>query len=115
MTRTADKEQAKAQRNEWDRILRRVSRDLGLVVSEEYLYGLTLETAGPPGRVQLDCCGDTAHIEVAYRPSGPAALEVMELAYRIEPLDQRRPGRLAHPATARYERALSRFPAFRPG
>ncbi|MGW1409008.1 hypothetical protein [Streptomyces sp. NPDC002403] len=33
--------------------------------------------------MQLDHCGDTAQIEVAYRHSGPAALEVMELAYRI--------------------------------
>ncbi|MEU5323788.1 hypothetical protein AB0G67_44695 [Streptomyces sp. NPDC021056] len=72
-----------AQRDEWDRILGRVRRDIGSVESEEYLYSLTLETVGPPGRVQLDYCGDTAHIEVAYRHSGPAALAVMELAYRI--------------------------------
>ncbi|MFC9154634.1 hypothetical protein ACFTT0_06560 [Streptomyces bauhiniae] len=73
----------RTQRNEWDRILRRVSRDIGPVESEEYLYSLTLATVGPPGRVQLDYCGDTGHIEVAYRHSGPATLEVMELAYRI--------------------------------
>ncbi|MEK2477390.1 hypothetical protein [Streptomyces noursei] len=42
------------QRAEWGRIVDRVSRELGPVESEEYLY-----------------C------------SGPAALEVMELAYRI--------------------------------
>lgn len=72
-----------AQRDEWDRILGRVSRDVGPVESEEFPYSLTLETVGPPGRVQLDYCGDTAHIEVAYHHSGPAALEVMELAYRI--------------------------------
>ncbi|MFE4513489.1 hypothetical protein ACFRMQ_04710 [Kitasatospora sp. NPDC056783] len=72
-----------AQRVEWERILDRVSRDVGAVESEEYLYSLTLETVGPPGRVQLDYYGDTAGIEVAYRHSGAAALEVMELAYRI--------------------------------
>ncbi|MFE4977773.1 hypothetical protein ACFRAR_37425 [Kitasatospora sp. NPDC056651] len=71
------------QRAEWERILDRVSRDVGAVESEEYLYSLTLETVGPPGRVQLDYYGDTASIEVAYRHSGAAALEVMELAYRI--------------------------------
>ncbi|MCX4679126.1 hypothetical protein OG413_28125 [Streptomyces sp. NBC_01433] len=71
------------QRDEWDRILDRVSRDIGAVDSEEYLYSLTLETVGPPRRVQLDYCGDTAHIEIVYRHSGPAALEMMELAYRI--------------------------------
>ncbi|WP_405634512.1 hypothetical protein OHB53_09950 [Streptomyces sp. NBC_00056] len=68
---------------EWHRILGRVTRDIGSVESEEYLYSLTLETVGPPGPVQLDYCGNTAIIEVAYRYSGPAALEVMELAYRI--------------------------------
>ncbi|WP_258018071.1 hypothetical protein [Streptomyces noursei] len=60
-----------------------MSREIGPVESEKYLYSLTLETVGPPGRVQLDYCGDTANIEIAYRYSGPAALEVMELAYRI--------------------------------
>ncbi|MGR4853931.1 hypothetical protein [Streptomyces sp. LARHCF252] len=85
-----------AQRNEWDRILRRVSRDIDPVVSEEYLYSLTLETVGPPGRVQLDYCGDTAHIEVAYRHSGPAALEVMELAYRIARIVEDESGLTGH-------------------
>ncbi|WP_406361383.1 hypothetical protein [Streptomyces sp. NBC_01579] len=33
--------------------------------------------------MQLEYCGDTAHLEVAHRHSGPAALEVMELPYRI--------------------------------
>ncbi|MFF8934541.1 hypothetical protein ACF08O_07320 [Streptomyces paradoxus] len=84
------------QRNEWIRILDRVSRDIGAVESEEYLYGLTLETVGPPGRVQLDYCGDTAHIEVAYRYSGPAALEVMELAYRIARIVEDESGLTGH-------------------
>ncbi|MFE1289812.1 hypothetical protein [Streptomyces sp. NPDC058751] len=70
-------------RGEWNRILDRVSRDVGPVEHEEYPYSLTLGTVGPPGRVQLDYCGDTAHIEVAYRHSGRAAFEVMERAYRI--------------------------------
>ncbi|MFI8895554.1 hypothetical protein [Streptomyces paradoxus] len=85
-----------AQRNEWDRILRRVSRDIGPVESEEYLYSLTLETVGPPGRVQLDYCGDTAQIEVAYRHSGPAALAVMELAYRIARIVEGESGLTGH-------------------
>ncbi|MEV0282360.1 hypothetical protein AB0I22_39200 [Streptomyces sp. NPDC050610] len=85
-----------AQRNEWERILGRVSRDVGLVESEEYLYSLTLETVGPPGRVQLDYCGDTAHIEVAYRYSGPAASKVMELAYRIARIVENESGLTGH-------------------
>jgi hypothetical protein len=85
-----------AQLDEWDRILGRVSRHIGSVESEEYLYSLTLETVGPPGRVQLDYCGDTAHIEVAYRHTGPAALEVMELAYRIARIVEDESGLTGH-------------------
>ncbi|MFF3209318.1 hypothetical protein ACFYYB_01530 [Streptomyces sp. NPDC002886] len=85
-----------AQRGEWDRTLRRVSRDIGPVESAEYLYSLTLETLGPPGRVQLDYCGDTAHIEVPYRHSGAAALEVMELAYRIARIVEDETGLTGH-------------------
>ncbi|MGW8881894.1 hypothetical protein ACWGPC_55505, partial [Streptomyces mirabilis] len=84
------------QRAEWDRILGRVWQDIGSVESEEYLYSLTLETVGPPGRVQLDYCGDTAHIEVAYRHSESAALEVMELAYRIARIVEDESGLIGH-------------------
>ena len=84
------------QRAEWRRILDRVSREIGAVESEEYLYSLTLETVGPPGRVQLDYCGDTAGIEVAYRYSGPAASEVMELAYRIARIVEEESGLTGH-------------------
>ncbi|MYR94350.1 hypothetical protein GTY67_08050 [Streptomyces sp. SID8374] len=72
-----------AQRAAWDRILDRVSGEVGAVGSAEYLYSLTFETVGPPGRVQFDYCGDTAGIEVAYRYSGADASAVMEVAYRI--------------------------------
>ncbi|MEU9399517.1 hypothetical protein [Streptomyces sp. NPDC048242] len=85
-----------AERSEWDRILSRISREVGPVESEEYLYSLTLETVGPPGRVQLDYCGDTAHIEVAYHHSGPAAREVMELAYRIARIVEDESGLTGH-------------------
>ncbi|MEV6552018.1 hypothetical protein AB0M57_25405 [Streptomyces sp. NPDC051597] len=85
-----------AQRNEWDRILRRVSRDVDPLTSEEYLHSLTLETVGPPGRVQLDYRGDTANIEVGYRHSGPMALEVMELAYHIARIVEDESGLTGH-------------------
>ncbi|MEU7046760.1 hypothetical protein AB0A77_37755 [Streptomyces varsoviensis] len=85
-----------AQRNGWQRILGRVSRDVGPVESAEYLYSLTLETVGPPGRVQFDYCGDTAHIEVAYRYSGPTAIEVMELAYRMARIVEDESGLTGH-------------------
>ena len=85
-----------AQRGEWDRILRRVSRDVGPVASEEYLYSVTLETLGPPGRVQLDYCGDSASIEVAYRHSGAAALEIMAQAYRIARIVEEESGLTGH-------------------
>ncbi|MEU0759134.1 hypothetical protein ABZ351_05535 [Streptomyces microflavus] len=71
------------QRAAWDRILDRVSGEIGAVESVEYLYSLMFETVGPPGRVQFDYCGDTAVVEVAYHHSGAGASAVMELAYRI--------------------------------
>ncbi|MEW5536738.1 hypothetical protein AB1339_03565 [Streptomyces cyaneofuscatus] len=71
------------QRAAWDRILDRVSGEIGAVESAEYLDSLTFETVGPPGRVQFDYCGDTAGVEVAYRHSEAGASAVMELAYRI--------------------------------
>ncbi|MEU6534128.1 hypothetical protein ABZ869_33645 [Streptomyces sp. NPDC046928] len=85
-----------AQRGEWERILRRVSRDVGPVESEEYLYSLTLETLGAPGRVQLDYCGDTGSIEIAYRHSGARALEIMTLAYRIARMVEEESGLTGH-------------------
>ncbi|WP_190135407.1 hypothetical protein [Streptomyces longispororuber] len=72
-----------AQRAAWERIVDRVARDVGPVGMEEFPYGLTLETVGPPGRVQLDYCGDTATVEVAYGHAGPAARDLMRRAYRI--------------------------------
>ncbi|WP_432166922.1 hypothetical protein [Streptomyces sp. bgisy031] len=85
-----------AQRAAWDRILNRISRDIGSVESEEFLYSLTLETAGPPGRVQLDYCGDTANIEVAHHHTGPAASAVMELAYRVARIVEDESGLIGH-------------------
>ncbi|MEV6672189.1 hypothetical protein [Streptomyces sp. NPDC051162] len=85
-----------AQRAEWDRILDRVSQEIGSVQSQEYLYSLTLETVGPPGRVQLDYYGDTADIEVPYRHSGPAASAVMELAYRMARIVEEESGLTGH-------------------
>ncbi|MEU3836242.1 hypothetical protein [Streptomyces microflavus] len=71
------------QRAAWDRILDRVSGEVGAVESVEYPYSLMFETVGPPGRVQFDYYGDTANVEVAYRHAGAGASAVMELAYRI--------------------------------
>ncbi|MFG2944182.1 hypothetical protein [Streptomyces adustus] len=84
------------ERAEWTRILDRVSRDIGPVESAEYLYSLTLETVGPPGRVQLDHCGDTAHIEVAYGRSGPEAPALMEQAYRVARIVEEESGMTGH-------------------
>ncbi|MDI9832884.1 hypothetical protein [Streptomyces sp. KAU_LT] len=85
-----------AQRGEWERILRRVSREMGPVESEEYLYSLTLETLGVPGRVQLDYCGDRANIEIAYRHRGARAVEIMKLAYRIARVVEEESGMTGH-------------------
>ncbi|MCX5399032.1 hypothetical protein [Streptomyces sp. NBC_00102] len=85
-----------AHRDEWARILERVAREVGPVESEEYPYGLTLETVGPPGRVQLDHCGDTAHIEVAHHHAGAAASAVMDVAYRIARIVEDESGMTGH-------------------
>ncbi|WP_377270428.1 hypothetical protein [Peterkaempfera sp. SMS 1(5)a] len=85
-----------AQRAEWDRIADRVSREIGSVECEVYRYSLTLETVGPPGRVQLDYAGDTGNIEIAYHYSGPAALAVMDLAYRIARIVEEESGLTGH-------------------
>ncbi|WP_206312962.1 hypothetical protein [Streptomyces sp. JB150] len=72
-----------AQRAAWERIVDRVAREAGPVASEEYPSSPTLETTGPPGRIQLDHRADTADIEVAYRHSGRAARDLMERACRV--------------------------------
>jgi hypothetical protein len=84
------------QRAAWERILDRVAREVGPVESEEYPSSLTLETVGPPGRIQLDYRADTADIEVAYRHSGHTALDIMERAYRIARIVEDESGLTGH-------------------
>ncbi|MBM9507827.1 hypothetical protein [Actinacidiphila acididurans] len=85
-----------AERGEWDRVLGRVSREVGPVEAEEYLYSLTFWTVGPPGRVKFDYRGDMGDIEIPYRYSGPAALAVMELAYRVARIVEEESGLTGH-------------------
>nr|WP_223245032.1 hypothetical protein [Streptomyces sp. CBMA156] len=71
------------QRAVWDRLTQRISREVGPITSEEYLYSLTLWRDGPAGYLQLDYAGDSASVEIPYRYPGQAALPIMAEAYRI--------------------------------
>jgi hypothetical protein len=72
-----------AQRAAWERILQRVTAEIGPVTSQEYLYSLTLWRDGPAGHLQLDYAGESADIEIPYRYPGKAALPIAAEAYRI--------------------------------
>ncbi|GAA0362869.1 hypothetical protein [Streptomyces blastmyceticus] len=71
------------QRAVWDRLIQRISREVGPVTTEEYPYSLTLWRDGPAGHLQLDYAGDSADIEIPYRYPGRQALPIMAEAYRI--------------------------------
>jgi hypothetical protein len=71
------------QRVLWDKIVQRISREVGPVTSEEYLYSLTLWRDGPAGHLQLDYEGDSASIYIPYCYPGQAALPIMAEAYHI--------------------------------
>lgn len=71
------------QRAVWDRLIQRISREVGPVTTEEYSYSLTLWRDGPAGRLQLDYAGDSANIEIPYRYSGQQALLITAEAYQI--------------------------------
>ncbi|MFE0629248.1 hypothetical protein ACFW3D_20095 [Streptomyces sp. NPDC058864] len=72
-----------AQRTTWERILQRVTAEVGPVTSQEYPYSLTLWRDGPAGHLQLDYAGESADIEIPYRYPGEAALPIVEEAYRV--------------------------------
>lgn len=71
------------QRADWDRLIRRISRKVGPVTTEEFPYSLTLWRDGPAGHLQLDYDGDSAGIDIPYRYPGSGALPIMAEAYRI--------------------------------
>lgn len=67
----------------WDRLVQRISREVGPVTTEDYPYSLTLWRDGPAGHLQLDYLSDSASIEIPYRYPGQRALPIMAEAYRI--------------------------------
>ncbi|MEU1487189.1 hypothetical protein [Streptomyces sp. NPDC005752] len=71
------------QRAAWDRLIQRMSREVGPVTTEKYPYSLTLWRDGPAGHLQLDYAGDSANIEIPYRYPGQQALPIMAEAYQI--------------------------------
>ncbi|MGW2598447.1 hypothetical protein [Streptomyces klenkii] len=71
------------QRAVWDRLIQRISQEVGAVTTEEYPYSLTLWRDGPAGHLQLDYAGDSADIQIPYRYPGRQALPIMAEAYQI--------------------------------
>ncbi|MFD4000620.1 hypothetical protein [Streptomyces rubiginosohelvolus] len=67
----------------WDRLMQRISREVGPVTTEEFPYSLTLWRDGPGGHLQLDYDGNSATIDIPYRYPGSEALPIMAEAYRI--------------------------------
>ncbi|MER7806376.1 hypothetical protein [Streptomyces sp900116325] len=71
------------QRADWDRLLQRISQEVGPVTTEEFPYSLTLWRDGPAGHLQLDYDGDSANIDIPYRYPDSEALPITAEAYRI--------------------------------
>lgn len=71
------------QRADWDRLIQRISREVGPVTTEEFPYGLSLWRDGSAGHLRLDYDGDSASIEIPYRYPGSKALPIMAEAYRL--------------------------------
>lgn len=65
--------------------MRRISREIGPVTTQEYPYSLTLWRDGPAGWLQLDYAGDSAGIEIPYRYPGREALPIMAEASLAPP------------------------------
>jgi hypothetical protein len=65
------------QRAAWDRIVERLTRELGPATCEEFPYCLILRREGPAGVVQLDFSGKSAAISMPYRYSDRLALPVI--------------------------------------
>ncbi|MFB7335258.1 hypothetical protein ACFC00_27005 [Streptomyces adustus] len=72
-----------ARRAAWERILQRVTAEVGPVTSQEYLYSLPMWRDGATGHLQLDYAGESAHIEIPYRYPGKVALPIAAEAYRV--------------------------------
>lgn len=80
------------QRAVWDRIVQRITLELGPVTCEEYLYSLTLCRDGPAGYLQLDYNGQSADIEIPYRYPDASALPIITEAYRIAAIVEQESG-----------------------
>jgi hypothetical protein len=80
------------QRAAWDRIVERLTRELGPATCEEFPYCLILRREGPAGVVQLDFSGKSAAISMQYRYSDRLALPVITEAYHIATLVEQETG-----------------------
>jgi hypothetical protein len=80
------------QRAARDRIVERLTRELGPTTCEEFLYDLTLRREGATGVVQLDYSGTSAAIYIPYHYPGRLALPVITEAYHIAALVEQETG-----------------------
>lgn len=71
------------QRAVWERLVERITQEIGPVTSEEFLSSLTLWRDGPAGHITLDYYGDSVGIDIPYWYQGDAALPVITEAYRM--------------------------------
>jgi hypothetical protein len=79
------------QRAPWDRIVERVTRELGPASCEDFASALVLRREGPPA-VRLRYEGTRADVEIPYRYSGDLALPSITQAYHIATIVEQETG-----------------------
>jgi hypothetical protein len=79
------------QRAAFDRIVERVTRELGPASCEDFTSALVLRREGPPA-VQLGYEGTRADVEIPYRYSGDLALPAITQAYHLAEIVEQETG-----------------------
>lgn len=82
----------------WERVVARVTGELGPVDVEEYPTHLELWRHGPAGTFQVCFYGDSADLEIPYRYAGASAAPIMAEAYRAAIIVAEETGMAAHDA-----------------
>ncbi|MFC8721040.1 hypothetical protein [Kitasatospora sp. NPDC057198] len=83
-------------RADWERLLRRITAEIGPGEAAEYPSRLEFWRYGPDGVFQLLYTGDGASIEIPYRYPGGAALPITTEAYRAARMVEEELGLLGH-------------------
>ena len=80
------------QRAAWDRIVERVTRELGPASCEDFGSDLSLRREAPQGAAQLVYSGTKASIGIPYRYPGDLALPAITQAYHIATIVEQETG-----------------------